>query len=109
MTYAMTAMACSPVSLISSMDSQRCVRSSQRSGFNPKPVLITDNLNLFMLKPKTKFKRTCMENHSTMAGCQEFLFSYKSFKFFTVVTIASFEIYRCKFTGYLILICSVSS
>ena len=94
MTYAMTAMACSPDSLISSTDSQRCVRSSQRSGFNPKPVFITDNLKLFMLKPKTKFKRTCMENHSTLAGCQEFFFSYKSFKFFMVVAIATLEIYR---------------
>ena len=40
-----------------------------------------------------------MENHSTMTGCHELFFLYKSFKFLTAVAIATFldiplKIYR---------------
>ena len=48
----------------------------------------------------SKFTRNCMENHSSVTRWQE-LFS-------AAFTIASFEIYGWKFTGYLVLICSFS-
>ena len=45
-----------------------------------------------------------MENHASVTGWQRLFFSQKSFPFSVAITIATFEIYGCKFTGYLIRI-----
>ena len=49
------------------------------------------------------------KSHSSMTGWQELFFRHKSFWFLAGVATAAFEVYGWKFTGYLILIYSISS
>ena len=51
--------------------------------------------------------RICMENHASVTGWQKLFSSYKCFQLLAAVAIATFEIYGSKFSGYIILICSL--
>ena len=45
--------------------------------------------------------RICMENHASVTGWQKLFSSYKCFQLSAAVTIATFEIYGWKCSGYL--------
>ena len=51
--------------------------------------------------------RICMENDASVTGWQKLFSSYKCFQLLAAVAIATFEIYGSKFSGYIILICSL--